>query len=504
MMARSPSRRARTTKKKAGEEHATQGISNLTVASPASGHVQGRGRSRSLATRVVGAVAEHGASNSPIRDSDSTRESGKKSSKSSGELATGKDNDRPIQKLDDEAFKPFGSRSRASSEASSDAPASLASCKGGPNKVICGEPVKYNDKGVQCEYCDNWFHIFCQNVPKPAYNALQEFKALSWFCWECKGKMKKDIHTSCQLETVENKVDQLKKEVNDNLGRMVHCLREQERSVNDQTKLIERSIRDNVAQKATYAEMVKGTCSEVVGQVSAQLSSFPKLVANHNTTKEVQNISRVFDDFLDKDRRKHNLVVHNLPETDTASQGERSEHDVRQFQELVKEVFKLQVRPTKSFRVGRVTPGRHRLLIVTLDSIEVKQDLLQLAPQLRNSATWGNIYISPDLSRSEREVARKLREELKSRRSAGESDLVIRKGRIVSTNDRQQPTKTTNAEKQNETRGSGENSVQDSRERSSMRAVSEAGEYTGDRGPSSSNQGGENSPLSSASPPEQA
>ena len=80
--------------------------------------------------------------------------------------------------------------------------------------------------------------------------------------------------------------------------------------------------------------MVKGSCSEMVTQVSAKLSSFPQLAAAHAASKDVQNMSKVFDDFLNKDRRKNNLVIHNLPEPEAASLAERSENDARVFQQL--------------------------------------------------------------------------------------------------------------------------------------------------------------------------
>lgn len=63
----------------------------------------------------------------------------------------------------------------------------------------------------------------------------------------------------------------------------------------------------------------------------------------------------------------------------------------------------------------------------------MKQETLRMAPQLRNSDKWGGIYITPDLSRAVREAARKLREELASRHRAGEINLAIQKGKIVST-----------------------------------------------------------------------
>ena len=212
------------------------------------------------------------------------------------------------------------------------------------------------------------------------------------------------------LLALDKKVDQLNRVVKDHLGRMVSCLREQERSVDNQTKLIERSIRETVAQKSTYAEMVKGTCSEVVDKVSAKLSSLPQLASTQMASRDAQSISQVFDDFLDKERRKNNLVVHNFPESDSEAPRDRSEQDARQFQELVRDAFRIQLRVTKSHRVGRIVSGRHRLLIVTLESPDLKQELLHLAPQLRNSPVWGNVYITPDLNKTEREAAMKLRE----------------------------------------------------------------------------------------------
>ena len=428
-MLRSPVRRSRSSKKKSDVEQTSTDFSGTADGSlaPKSGHSQSKVKADG-GTQLSGGVI-HGDDVSSCETNSSSVE---KPVAETGESITGIGRSKPIHKLDDHAFKPFGPRSRASSEAGSDA----SFCRGGPKKVVCGEPVRNSDDGVLCDKCDHWFHISCQDVPKPAYEALKKYKMLSWLCDECRVVVKKD--SSRLLIALESKMDHLDRVVKEQLGRMTQCLREQERSVDSQTKLIERSIRETMAQKSTYAEMVKGSCTEVVDKVSAKLSSFPQLASATAATKDVQNISRVFDDFLDKDRRKNNLVIHNLPESQlgVASLAERSKHDICQFQDLARDAFRLQVRVTKSFRVGKAVPDRHRLLIVTLENPEVKQDILQLAPQLRGSTSWGNIYISPDLTKDEREKARKLREELKTRRAAGEVDLTIRKGRIVSSSGR--------------------------------------------------------------------
>ena len=95
-----------------------------------------------------------------------------------------------------------------------------------------------------------------------------------------------------------------------------------------QTKLIERSIRENLSQKATYAEMVKGTCSDVVDKVSAKISSIPQTVAGQSTSKDMKAFSEVFDTFLDKDKRKNNLVIQ------TEAERRRREAGVKQSMEI--------------------------------------------------------------------------------------------------------------------------------------------------------------------------
>ena len=332
-----------------------------------------------------------------------------------------------IQKLDGNVYKPWGSRSRPSSVGSD-----ASFCKGGPGKT-CGEPVRSSENGVSCDKCEKWFHASCQGIPKPAYDALTKYKVLSWLCPACKESLRNpDPATSMtDLASLESKVDHLALKVDTHMKRIAQSLKEQEQAVDSQTKMIERSIRDNHTQKATYAEMVKGTCSDVVAKVSAKVSTIPQAFSSQAASKDMQTISRVFDDFLEKDKRKNNLVVHNLPETENSSPTERTEKDTKLFQEMVRETFHINASVSKVFRVGKVMQDKPRLLIVTLATPGVKGDILRLAPQLRNTENWSNIYITPDLTKTEREAARKVREELAARRAAGEANLIIRKGRVV-------------------------------------------------------------------------
>ena len=68
---------------------------------------------------------------------------------------------------------------------------------------------------------------------------------------------------------------------------------------------------------------------------------------------------------------------------------------------------------------------------MTLDNPSAKHDILRGAPELRHTTKYSNVYLTPDLTQKEREAGRKLREELAGRRRAGETNLVIRGGKIT-------------------------------------------------------------------------
>jgi len=52
-------------------------------------------------------------------------------------------------------------------------------------------------------------------------------------------------------------------------------------------------------------------------------------------------------------------------------------------------------------------------LLLKLSDESSRNQVLSLAPKLRFSGTWEHVYIQPDMTPSERQVHRKLLEELK-------------------------------------------------------------------------------------------
>ena len=143
-----------------------------------------------------------------------------------------------------------------------------------------------------------------------------------------------------------------------------------------------------------------------------------------------EEIAVILDEIQDKERRKHNVVIHNLRETEGQTHEERTKGDDEKFKIMVKDGMKLVVQTTKTFRVGKKDDNKPRLMVVTLTNMADKMEILKLAASLRDTE-WSRVYVTPDLTWKEREEGRQLRSELARRKEAGEEHIWIRRGRIV-------------------------------------------------------------------------
>ena len=233
-----------------------------------------------------------------------------------------------------------------------------------------------------------------------------------------------------KIKKMSEEIESMAKTVTEHVKLVDRALRNQEEMAAKQENLITRSFKELHEQKVSYADIIKGSCAKVVKGVSVKFADMKK--QQEQVTTPTREIFSAIGTAMDKERRKLNVVVHNLEESQPSETESREKQDLLKFQAFIKDALNLNLRAVKSFRAGKTQEERPKLLVVILEDIATKIELLRMSSQLRSIPEWRHVFINPDLTPAEREANRKLCQELASRRAEGEANLMIRQGKIVS------------------------------------------------------------------------
>ena len=287
-------------------------------------------------------------------------------------------------------------------------------CKGNDEKA-CGKPV-LDDKhgGIECEICLLWYHPACQNMTNDAYQAVRQH-SLFWICLDCRKSVPLFQDLACGKHA-ENSARQINSAHLTQIEKKIDALN---KIVTDQSTLVREIVPTVDGAKKLYADAVK-QCEGKEGQQMTSREAIQDCFEKCQKEKE------------ELEKRKCNIAVSNLPESQAASGEERKQEDIALLTDIIKEELKICVKVENSFRVGKRLENKPRMLIVKLESEAIKWDVLKMAKVLRESENEmiKNVYINKDLTLQEREKNKKLREELKQRRAQGEN-VIISKGKCV-------------------------------------------------------------------------
>ena len=221
----------------------------------------------------------------------------------------------------------------------------------------------------------------------------------------------------------------------------VHQQTVQQQTVQQQTM---QAQRQNVQQQTMQQQTLKQQTLQ-----QKNLSTFPDLVQRNKNAKPQRQVGQpgVFQrtkrtleisplaantEISEKEKRKNNVVIHNLLEPSGASEEEMKMYDMDHVQFLIDDAIKADsINVTSAIRLGaRRDPGsKPRSLLVTLS--DGRDEVINRQISIRGYKGYERIYIDPDRTPNERQFHVALREELKRRRGRGETDLIIRNGQIV-------------------------------------------------------------------------
>ena len=240
----------------------------------------------------------------------------------------------------------------------------------------CGKNVTKKTGGVRCCYCEHWSHAKCVDVSSEHLKFL-EMPGNSWTCKTCRAVSKK----------VREEVQQLHLKVKD--------------------------MREDIDVN-----------KEEISNQDRRLSRAEKKIDDFCSVESNNDV--VFDELREREARKNNLVIHQIPEPSESLDkgGQRKEHDTQK----VLDIFGfLQVPVRKEgikfiYRAGeKLENGKPRPIILSLKNIAEKQAIMDSARNLANS-NFSHISIVPDLTQRQRKDEERLRKEAERRNAEMEKD----------------------------------------------------------------------------------
>ncbi len=189
-------------------------------------------------------------------------------------------------------------------------------------------------KAIQCGSCKLWAHKDCEEMTDEEFNFLSKQKgSIVWHC------------TCCQASTVrlEDSIRQLEKRVKVNEEK-IEQIDGRESATNNRLDRMERAIEE--ARLAT-SEVKKDT------------------------------IKVVFEEVRERDKKKCNLIFHNVGETEGHTLEEEKEWDANSFDNIMQEMH-----VNLNFRGCARGPGRPRPLMVVLKKEQDRANILDNAHNL--------------------------------------------------------------------------------------------------------------------------
>jgi hypothetical protein len=155
--------------------------------------------------------------------------------------------------------------------------------------------------------------------------------------------------------------------------------------------------------------------------------------------KIAEKVEEYVDEMMEKEKRKLNIIVANLPESEKETVDDRKTEDKDRVRQLVRKIVDESEAQEldNPVRLGQLQIGRNakpRLLRMTLKNEETKKKIMRNVAGLnKNVPPKDRVYINDDSTPKEREKIKKLVTELKTRTHNGEQNLMInyREGKVV-------------------------------------------------------------------------
>ena len=181
-------------------------------------------------------------------------------------------------------------------------------------------------------------------------------------------------------------------------------------------------------------EHLKKTITETIQQPNNTVANVASVSNPPTQTKSI--ISSTVSSFLteekDRERRRLNLILHGVPESNSENIQTRKDHDSTMVQEIFDKHLGVSATIANPIRLGPKS-DKPRLIRISVSSDREKANIPRNCTKLRGKDVPDplcKVYICPDLTPKEREINKELRDQLKNMNKDGKV-YQIKNGRIV-------------------------------------------------------------------------
>lgn len=232
----------------------------------------------------------------------------------------------------------------------------------------CGEGLT-PDKEIACDLCRHRFHASCVGVTRSEAQCLRNRdRKVTFYCPNCSDfkQQLKNLHDlTATVGILQREIEQIR----------------------------ERTVREPSGENLVVLE----------------------------TEKIIHEVS-------ERERRKNNLIIFNVPEVSSGSKDDQVSADVGIVGEI-SQILNISAANAKPIRLGKFDaskPDRRRPLKISLPDVQTVMAALKNCRSLGRVDKFRTVYLSKDKTPSQVNLYRQTRRELLDRRAAGEHDIKIK------------------------------------------------------------------------------
>ena len=312
----------------------------------------------------------------------------------------------------------------------------------------CNHIVNDQHKGLQCDICKGWQHMKCTRMSEEAYKMHEKEENLSWVCSKC-------IEEKQNMGSLNNMVKELKEEMQE-MRKQMKDNREKVRGERDELKRIIDDLKEErEREKMNKADMMNALKNLIQGEMKEQNKYMLKKMesverclelkieeeTNKNKREIEEKIEKEMQEKMERHDKKPNLVLYGIKENEERNEEKSIEKDEVQLAKIF-QTMDIKEEPTEFFRLGKSkTPGKERPMLVKMKTERACYKILKSSKLLKESTDKeiNKVMIGKDLTMRQREINKKLNEELKRRRNNGETNIKIQNGKIIKIGSHQPP-----------------------------------------------------------------